>query len=407
MSGSGDELELDLAPEDVEFRDELRAFLDANLPKGWGTRDYTSPRDEAERIALQRDWQRRLHAAGFAAIAWPVEYGGRGAGFVQQMLFNTEMARRSAPDPINKSAVAYIGPTIIQWGSDWQREHFLPRILSGEHVWCQGFSEPDAGSDLAALRTRAELDGDDFVVTGHKVWTSRAHLADWCFVLVRSDATAPKHRGISCLAVELSSPGITIRPIRQISGRSEFNAVFLDAVRVPRRNLIGALHDGWRVAHATLRYERAGLARTQRIERRLAVLIRLARELRVDGRAQSEDPTVREQLVRFAAQVEALRHLSLRASAAGLRGAEPGPEVSIAKLLTSELDQSMADYGMDLAGPYAALVQGSEHAIKGGNIPLSYLIMRAATIGGGTSEIQRNVIAEQVLGLPKSSPGDR
>jgi alkylation response protein AidB-like acyl-CoA dehydrogenase len=407
VSDRGEELELDLAPEDVAFRDELRSFLDAELPKGWGTRDYTPPRDEAGRIELQRDWQRRLNAAGLAAIAWPVEHGGRGAGFVQQMLYNTEMARRSAPDPINKSAVAYIGPTIIQWGSDWQREHFLPRILSGEDVWCQGFSEPDAGSDLAALRTRAELDGDDFVVTGHKVWTSKAHFADWCFVLVRSDVTAPKHRGISCLAMALSSPGITIRPIRQISGRSEFNEVFFDGVRVPRRNLVGQLHDGWRVAHTTLRYERAGLARTQRIERRLDVLIRLARELRVDGRSQSEDSTVREQLVRFAVEVEALRHLSLRASAAGLRGVEPGPEVSIAKLLTSELDQSMANFGMDLAGPYAALLRGSKHAIKGGNIPLSYLIMRAATIGGGTSEIQRNVIAEQVLGLPKSSPGDR
>jgi alkylation response protein AidB-like acyl-CoA dehydrogenase len=403
----GDELDIDLAPEDEAFCVELRAFLDANLPKGWGSRDYRPPRDEAGRIELQRDWQRRLNEAGLAAIAWPTEYGGRNAGFVQQMLYNTEMARRRAPEPINKSAVAYIGPSLIQWGSEAQRERFLPRILSGEDVWCQGFSEPDAGSDLAGLRTRAELDGDDFVVTGHKVWTSKAHYADWCFVLVRSDPAAPKHRGISCLMIDLASEGITVRPIRQISGRSEFNEVFFDGVRVPRSCLVGELHDGWRVAHSTLRYERAGLAKTQRIERRLGILVRLARELRVDGRPLIEDASVREKLARFAVEVEALRHLSLRASAAGLRGQEPGPEVSISKLLTSELDQAMADFGMDLAGPYAALVQGSEHALKDGNIPLSYLIMRAATIGGGTSEIQRNVIAERVLGLPKSSPGER
>jgi alkylation response protein AidB-like acyl-CoA dehydrogenase len=399
------ELELDLTPADEAFRQEVRSFLDENLPKGWSTRAYRGPRDERGRIELQRDWQRRLHAAGLVAIAWPVAYGGRGAGFVQQMLYNSEMARRRAPDPINRSAVAYIGPTIIQWGSDWQREHFLPRILSGEDVWCQGFSEPDAGSDLAALRTRADLDGDDFVLTGHKVWTSKAHFADWCYVLARTEPNAPKHQGISCLLVDLRSEGITIRPIRQISGQSEFNEVFFDGVRVPRRCLVGELHDGWRVANSTLSYERAGLARTQRIERRLDILVGLARELAIDGRPQLEDPVVREQLVRFAVKVEALRNLSVRVSTAGLRGEAPGPEVSIAKLLNSELDQAMAEFGMDLAGPYAALVERSAHALKGGNIPLSYLIMRAATIGGGTSEIQRNVIAERVLGLPKSSPG--
>ena len=397
------ELELDLTPADAAFRDEVRSFLDENLPKHWGTRAYTPPRDERGRLELQRDWQRRLHAAGLAAIAWPVEYGGRGAGFVQQMLYSTEMARRRAPDPINRSAVAYIGPTIIQWGSDWQREHFLPRILSGADVWCQGFSEPDAGSDLASLRTRADLEGDEFVLTGHKVWTSKAHFADWCFVLTRTNPNAPKHQGISCLLVDLRSGGITIRPIRQISGQSEFNEVFFDAVRVPRRCLVGELDDGWRVANSTLGYERAGLSRTQRIERRLEILVGLARELAIDGRPQLEDPVVREQLVRFAVKIEALRNISVRVSAAGLRGEAPGPEVSIAKLLNSELDQAMADFGMDLAGPHAALVKGSEHALKGGNIALSYLIMRAATIGGGTSEIQRNVIAERVLGLPKSS----
>lgn len=403
MSREAD-FELDLAPDDRSFRDEVRAFLDANLPTGWGTRGFQGPRDEAGRIELQRTWQRRLHEAGLAAIAWPVEHGGRDAGFVKQLLYNSEMARRRAPDPINRSAIAYIGPTIIQWGSAWQKERFLPTILSGEEIWCQGFSEPGAGSDLAAIRTRAERDGDDLVVTGQKVWTSKAQFADWCYVLVRTDPSAAKHLGISCLLVDMRSAGITVRPLRQLSGRSEFNEVFFDEVRVPLRCLVGTLNDGWRVARSTLRYERAGLSRTTRIERRLDILLDLARELTVDGKPLLGDPVVRDTLARFAVKVEALRSISTRVSAASLSGREPGPEVSIAKLLTSELDQAMADYGMDLAGPLAALVRESPHALKHGNVPLSYLVMRAATIGGGTSEIQRNVIAERVLGLPRSTP---
>jgi len=397
------DLELHLTHEDEAFRAEVRAFLDECLPAGWGTLEYEGPRDEASRVEFQREWQRRLFEAGLVAIAWPKEYGGRDAGFVQQMIYDSEMARRRAPDPINRSAIAYIGPTIIQWGSDWQKGHFLPRILSGDDVWCQGFSEPGAGSDLAAIRTRAVLDGDEFVLTGQKVWTSKAHLADWCYVLARTDPSAPKHEGLSCFLVDMRTPGITVRPLRQISGRSEFNEVFFDEVRVPRRCLVGEQNAGWRIANSTLRYERAGLSRTSRIERRLEILVALAREITVDEKPRWEDPIVREHLARFAVRVEALRNLAARANAASLRGASPGPEVSIAKLLTSELDQAMADYAMDLAGPYAALVRGSPHALKGGNVPLSYLIMRAATIGGGTSEIQRNVIAERVLGLPRSS----
>jgi len=401
------ELELDLSPEDQAFRNEVRAFLDANLPKGWGTRDYAGPRDEPSRIQFQRTWQRRLFNAGLVAIAWPKEHGGRNAGFIQQMVYSTEMVRRRAPDPINRSAIAYVGPTIIQWGSTWQKERFLPSILSGDEIWCQGFSEPDAGSDLASIRTRADLDGDEFVVTGQKVWTSKAQFADWCYVLARTDASAAKHQGISCLLIDMRSPGITVRPLRQISGRSEFNQVFFDEVRVPRRCLLGALNDGWRIANSTLRYERAGLSGTSRIEQRRDILVALARELTVDGKPLFEDPVVRDQLARFAVKIEALRSISARVTATIVRGADPGPEVSIAKLLTSELDQAMADYGMDLAGPYAALVCGSPHAVKNGNVALSYLIMRAATIGGGTSEIQRNVIAERVLGLPRSSSASR
>ncbi len=393
-----DDYGVPLEPDDVAFRDEVRAFLARELtPEIVGA----GRRPEAERIELLREWQRRLHHAGLAAVSWPVEHGGRGATVVQQLVYNAELARHRAPDPVNRSAINQLGPTIIQWGTDEQRAHHLPRILSGDDVWCQGFSEPDAGSDLASLRTRAVIDGDHFVVTGQKIWTSKAQYADWIYILARTDPGAPKHDGISFLLVDLRSPGIEVRPIRQITGAAEFNEVFFDEVRVPRANVVGPLHEGWRVAHSTLGYERVGQSRTHRIERRLAIVLGLATESRPDGSCAMDDPLVRDQLVRFAAQVEALREIAARATAAGVRGVEPGAEASVAKLLTSEVDQAMAGFGLDLAGSAGVLQRGSPGAAKHGNVALSYLLMRAATLGAGTSEIQRNVIGERLLGLPR------
>jgi len=394
------EIELDLTPEDEAFRAELRSFLDSNLPPGWGGAGKKPWRDEEERIRFLRDWQRRLHEARLAAIAWPEEFGGRGASVTQQIIYSQEMARRSTPDVLNRGAILQIGPAIIQWGTDEQRARFVPPMLTADELWCQGFSEPDAGSDLASLKTRATSDGDEFVIDGSKIWTSRAEIADWCFLLARTDPEKPKHHGISCFIVDMKSSGITIHPLRQISGPSGFNQVFFDNVRVPRANLVGELNEGWRVATTTLRYERAGTS-TSRAERRLEVLTKLARETVVDGQRRIDDPVVRDRLARYSAVVEALREIGWRSIVAGLRGVPPGPETSIAKLLWSETDQSMADFGVDLLGPYGVLQAGSPHAVKGGNPALSYLIMRAATIGGGTSEVQRNIIGERLLGLPK------
>jgi alkylation response protein AidB-like acyl-CoA dehydrogenase len=392
--------ELELTPEDEAFRQELRHFLDENLPPDWGRPGAKPWRGEQERIAFLKDWQRRLHAAGLAAIAWPEEYGGRGAGVMQQVIYGEEMARRSTPDVINRGAILQIGPAIIQWGSDDQKAFFLPRMLNADDLWCQGFSEPDAGSDLASLKTRAVADGDEFVISGAKIWTSRADIADWCLLLARTDPDAPKHHGISCFIVDMRAPGISVRPLKQISGPSGFNQVFFDEVRVPRTSLVGPLNEGWRVATTTLRYERAGTS-TSRAERRLEIVAKLARETVVDGRRRIDDPLVREKLARFSAVVEALRQIGWRSIVGGLQGSPPGPETSIAKLLWSETDQAMADFGMELLGPYGVLQAGSPHAVKGGNPALSYLIMRAATIGGGTSEVQRNIIGERVLGLPR------
>jgi alkylation response protein AidB-like acyl-CoA dehydrogenase len=393
-----DDYGVPLTSDDVAFRDEVRSFLARELsPEIVGA----SRRKEAERVELIREWQRRLHRAGLAAVSWPVEHGGRGANVVQQLVFNAELARHRAPDPINRSAINQLGPTIIQWGDDAQRAHYLPRILSGDDVWCQGFSEPDAGSDLASLRTRAVVEDESFVVTGQKIWTSKAQYADWIYILARTDPDAPKHDGISFLLVDLRTPGIEVRPIRQITGAAEFNEVFFDDVRVPRANLVGPLHEGWRVANSTLGYERVGQSRTHRIERRLSIVLGLATEEDADGSCALDDSYIRDQVVRFAAQVEALREIAAQATAAGVRGVEPGPEASVAKLLTSEVDQAMAGFGLDLAGPAGVLQRGSPGAAKQGNVALSYLLMRASTLGAGTSEIQRNVIGEKLLGLPR------
>ncbi|WP_310778022.1 acyl-CoA dehydrogenase family protein [Mycobacterium sp. Z3061] len=386
-----------LSDADRAFRDEVREFLAAALTSDLRGRGH----DKTDHLVRMRLWQERLHEAGLAAISWPKQFGGRGAGPVQQLIFNAEMAAAHAPEPINRSAINQLGPTIIQWGSEEQRANYLPRILSGADVWCQGFSEPEAGSDLAALRTKAEIDGDELVVTGQKTWTSKAEYADWIYILARTDPAAEKHAGISCVLVPLSSPGIEIRPIRQITGQAEFNEVFFDSVRVPRANVVGPLHGGWRVAKSTLGYERVGQSRTHRIERRLAILVKMAQDDNALTRDGLDDSYVADRIAGFAARVEALRQISAQATAAGVRGVSPGPEASVAKLLTSEVDQEMANFGLDLAGPSGILDGNSIGTAKSGNVAQSYLLMRAATFGAGTSEVQRNVIAEKLLGLPR------
>ena len=386
-----------LSAQDRAFRDEVRAFLASALTADGRQAGGRDP----DRLHRMRLWQRRLHDAGLAAISWPAEFGGRGATPVQQLIFNAEMAAARAPEPINRSAINQLGPTIIQWGTDEQRDYFLPRILSADDVWCQGFSEPEAGSDLASLTTRGVIDGEDLVITGQKIWTSKAHYADRIYVLVRTDPSAAPRDGISYVLVDLDTDGIDVRPIRQISGDAEFSEVFFDGVRVPLSRVLGPLNKGWQVAKSTLGYERVGQSRTHRIERRLDILVALADAPNALSDRGLDDSYLADHLARFAAQVEALRQISAQATAAGVRGVSPGPEASMAKLLTSEVDQAMANFGLDLVGPAGTLERGSPSAAKDGNVAKSYLVMRAATFGAGTSEIQRNVIAEQLLGLPR------
>jgi alkylation response protein AidB-like acyl-CoA dehydrogenase len=395
---------MDFRPTEEEkaFRREVRRWLHQHLPEGWGTPAVRESESAAETIAFVKKWQRTLFDGNWAGIAWPRDYGGRGASPLEQMIFNEEYASARAPDMISLGVgLALVGPTLIACGQPWQRERFLPNILKGEEIWCQGFSEPNAGSDLAALKTRAELRGDDLVVSGQKIWCSYAHYADWCILVVRTDPEAPKHKGLTFLLVDMKSAGITIRPLREMTGESWFNEVFFDEVRVPRANIVGEINRGWDVVITTLSHERGVATPHTRLQMERRRLCGLARRTRRNGAVATEDPIIRQRLAQFTIEVELLRLTAYRNLSVILRDRRPGPEGSILKLFWSELDQRMKDAAVDILGPNGLLEGGSARAIEHGFWSRELLWSRAATIYAGTSEVQRNIIAQRVLGLPR------
>ncbi len=396
-------MDLSFSPEEEAFRQKVRSFLSANLPEGWTDPGFRLP-EEMDRIDFLKDWQRRLYENGFLGMAWPKEYGGQGTSQVEMAIFNEEMARFRAPGPLNGLGLSMAGPTIITHGSEAQKKRFLKNILSCEEIWCQGFSEPNAGSDVASLRTRAELKGDEFVVNGQKVWTTLAHIADWCMLLVRTDPEAPKHRGLSYLLVDMKTPGITVKPLRQMTGEAEFNEMFFEDVRVPRDNLVGGLNEGWRVAMTTLMNERGtfALSSVTRFKITFDEIVDLTRKTIKNGKPSIEDPAVRQTLAEFYVTLEKMKYTAYRTFSKILKGGNPGPEGSISKLMWSELNQRMHEFVMELEGPASQLVKGSPYAVESGRWQYGFLRSRANTIEAGTSEIQRNIIAERVLGLPKS-----
>ena len=396
-------MDLSFSPEEEAFRQKVRSFLSANLPEGWTDPGFRLP-EEMDRIDFLKDWQRRLYENGFLGMAWPKEYGGQGTSQVEMAIFNEEMARFRAPGPLNGLGLSMAGPTIITHGSEAQKKRFLKNILSCEEIWCQGFSEPNAGSDVASLRTRAELKGDEFVVNGQKVWTTLAHIADWCMLLVRTDPEAPKHRGLSYLLVDMKTPGITVKPLRQMTGEAEFNEMFFEDVRVPRDNLVGGLNEGWRVAMTTLMNERGtfALSSVTRFKITFDEIVDLTRKTIKNGKPAIEDPAVRQTLAEFYVTLEKMKYTAYRTFSKILKGGNPGPEGSISKLMWSELNQRMHEFVMELEGPASQLVKGSPYAVESGRWQYGFLRSRANTIEAGTSEIQRNIIAERVLGLPKS-----
>jgi len=380
------------------FRKEVRAWLERNLPEDLRGKAFAASRADVEEVRRLRAWQKTMAQAGYVGMDWPVEFGGQGAPITEMVILYQEMARAESPQIVNRGGVSMLGPTLMKLGTPAQQARFLPRILTAEDLWCQGFSEPNAGSDLANLQTRAVLDGDHFVVNGQKVWTSMGHVADWCFLLVRTDPAAARHKGISFLLVDMATPGITVRPLRQITGEAEFNETFFDNVRVPKDNLVGKLNEGWSVAITTLAYERDLLTFIRHISLRNALhrLVKLTR-----SRGRNTDPVLRQKLAELWIGEQALQLNGYRSLTRILRGGQPGPEGSTSKLFWSQLDQELALAATQVIGPYSQIAGGSAWAPDDGQWMFYELLARGSGIRAGTTEILRNILAERVLGLPK------
>jgi alkylation response protein AidB-like acyl-CoA dehydrogenase len=394
-------VDLSDSPEEKSFRAELRRWLSAVLPTMPAKPDAN---DWAGRRAYDTAWQRLLFDAGYAGINWPTEYGGRGAAPAEHLIFLEETERAGAPYVgVNFVGLLHAGPTLITEGNDVQRANHLPRILRGEEIWCQGFSEPDAGSDLAAMRTRAVRDGDYFVVNGHKIWTSHAEVADYCELLVRTDPDAPKHRGISWLIMPMDTPGIEIRPLRTILGSTEFSEVFLDDVRIPVSNLVGAENDGWRVTMVTLSFERGTAWVDQVVDstRMVSDLAALAKTVTARAGTVWDDRGIRRRLGHLAAEFDALWGLVKRGvTEAGDGSGVPGASASVLKLRYTEARQRLMELGADVLGR-ASLARSDIAGLPSAEWSDERLNSINYTIAAGTSQIQRNIIGERILGLPR------
>ena len=396
--------------EQEAFRSRLRDWLKQNSAGVFGPHYEKLPRsvagvfDVGDDASWERvlEWHRRLYQAGYIALGWPKEWGGGGAGPVEQAIYQDEVLRLGLPlYGANMVAIDRVGPTLILMASDEQRRRYLPKMLTAEEIWCQGYSEPNAGSDLASLETRALLEGDYFVVNGQKVWTSFGHRAHWQVLLARTDPTAPKHRGISYLLVDMRSPGITVRQLRQMTGDSGFCEVFYDNVRVPKQNLVGELNAGWQVSIATLMYERISGGTRYPVDSTLAELIELTKTIAFAGGPATGHAYVRQKLAQLAIEVMCLKLSRYRSLTAALKGRMPGPESSFGKLFATELSLRVAMFADELLGLHCGLELGSLGAVEKGRWAHRTLAARAATIGGGSSEIQHNIIGERALGLPK------
>jgi alkylation response protein AidB-like acyl-CoA dehydrogenase len=389
-------VELRDAPQEREFREGLRRWLSEHLPAGWNTPDWRWPED---RVGFLKDWSRQTYEAGYSGLAWPKEYGGAGAPLAHQAIAYEELARADAPEHVGLIGIGMAGPTIIAAGTDDHKRAYLQKILTGEEVWCQGFSEPGAGSDLASLQTRAVRDGDGFRITGQKVWSSFAHIADRCILLARTNPDAPKHDGITYFLLDMHAEGVETRPLRQITGTAEFNEIFLDDVHVPADQVVGEVDQGWRVAMTTLMFER-GTSVFHLIgwlDRAFRGLVDLANRTRRNGGTAADDPRVRDALARIHTDIEALRYTNYRSLSTITRRGVPGPEGSIAKLHWSLTHQRLTHVALDILGPEAAYASDDEHAWT-----FRQLRTRGNTIEAGTSEVLRNIVAERVLGLPRS-----
>jgi alkylation response protein AidB-like acyl-CoA dehydrogenase len=397
--------ELDYTAEEEAFRQELRGWLAQNLPSGWSAGQGKLPDDDLERREFQQAWQRKLAEDRWIGIQWPRDYGGRDATLKQQIIYTEEMARVRAPGVLDPVSVNIVGPTLIRHGTEAQKAAYVRRILPADDVWCLGFSEPNAGSDLASLRCKAERDGDHFVVNGQKTWSSKAHFAKWLLLLARTDSTVAKHKGISCLVVDMESPGVTWRPLVQISGQKEFNEIFLEDVRVPAENLLGPLNAGWPIIRGALAHERGTLWAFDfkiRLHNGALALADLYRRCVDGGPGRGTDlGTLRQQVVQAYIESEIFAAHTLRILPL-LGGGEAPPEAAFQKLFGSEIQQRACETAMALQGAYGQLGR-DPHAIDGGDWLEPYLYSKSVTISSGTSEILRSLLAQRALGLPRDA----
>ena len=397
-------MDLSFTPEQEAFRLRLRHWLEENLPSGWGTDAFPQFASYEDEVAFMRDWQGKLYRAGWVGLAWPKQYGGQGATLVEQAIYNQEMARARAPELVNKVGVNNVGPTLIMFGTEEQKHRFMPKILSAEEIWCQLFSEPGAGSDLASVRTKAERDGDGYRLTGQKVWTSYAQFSKWAICLARTDQNAPKHKGLSYLIVDMEAPGIEIRPLRQMTGGAEFNEVFMDNVFVPRSYLIGKENEGWHVSMHTLAHERGtAFCFKEQVKQKIWMeqLVELIRERAAAG--QPVPVTVRDEAMKAFINVEIMGLLNLKTITRLDRGELPGPESSLVKEYWSQLSKHLQQVAVAAEGVHGQLMPGDARALKGGRWATTYLYAQSNGIAGGTSEVQLNIVAQRMLGLPKGS----
>jgi len=376
-------VDLTLSPQEESFRDELREWLAANHPGD-------EPEGDEAGFQFRREWQRKLADAGYAGLSWPEEYGGRGATLVEQAIFGEEIARARAPQMANVLGLVMGGPVVIAHGTDEQKERYLRPILTAEEVWCQGFSEPEAGSDLASLKTKAVKDNGGWRVTGQKVWTTLAHHAKWCMLVARTDSDAPKHKGLTYFLMDMEQEEVQVRPLRQITGEAEFNELFIEDAYIPDENVVGGEGNGWGVAITTLMHERAGLAFGLQVQLKIALgqLTELIREHGLEG-----DPVIRQRLAQLYIESEALRLNAWRGLTQIMKTGVPGPEGSLPKWLWSDINQSLTEMAVDVRGPDGPLADD--------DWTYRFLRARANSIEGGTTEILKNIVAERVLGLPR------
>ena len=388
-------MDLAFTKAELAFREEVRSWLDSNLPADWRHRGIGGYREDAEGD-LQRQWQRRLYEGGWLKLAWPVEAGGRGATPVMQAIFEEEMARAGAPIILGRLGVSLLAPTLLAHGSQWQKDTYLEKILSGELIFCQGFSEPDAGSDLAGLRARAERRDGGWLLSGQKTWSSGAHYADRSFLLARTATDGSPHAGISFFLVDIHQPGVEVRRIRQMTGGGEFCEIFLSGASEDDRDVVGEPGAGWKIAMTVFGFERGGLAQAARFERAVAELATLARD-----HGRGSEPDVRQRVAQAYVEAHVFRVIGLRNLTRAEHGHAPGPEASLTKLYWSEMDKRIQETAVGVQGPYGALAPESPYALEEGRWQYGWMWSQAETIYAGSSEIQRNIIAERVLGLPR------